>query len=206
MANVAIGGFRVYGTITGGEGVFPSPITSELASGYATGVFTGDIIIPVSDGTVAVGAAANNGLLMGVVVGCSYVTGGKRKPSPFVPASTTFSPTTVGSVNASYVSWVPLTGDVILEIDADDATTVTSIATAIAIIGENADLAAGAGGDTTTGQSTMLLDISTHATTTANFRVIGIKKTADNDVTAINAKYLVICNEGFLPPYTATGA
>jgi hypothetical protein len=214
MPNVFKGGFRPWGTLTGGEGVFPSPLRGELASAYATGVFRHDILIGVTDGTLAVAAAANNGLLLGVAIGFSYVKGdGKRYYAPTIPAATAFTPSTVGSVNASWVDYLALTPDLILEVDANDGTTNTTIAAAIGKIGKNADLVAGTG-DTTTGVSGMLLNISTFATTTANFRIIGITgyPVADygiqpgaNDLVSTRAKYLVVCNEGLLPPYTATG-
>lgn len=216
MANQTNGGFRVWGTVTGGEGAMPTTFVQEVASGYATALGIGDIIIPVSDGTVARGAASNDGLLVGVITGLSYVAGGitiGRSLSNYVPASTTFTPTTVGSANASLVQYVPLTADVILEVDADDGTTATTAATQIAMIGENADLAVGTA-DAVTGVSGFALDISTHATSAANFRIVGIRNytlqagfsTLDNDPTASRFKFLVVVNEGFWPSYTTTGA
>lgn len=206
MANVQYGGFRPWGTRSGGRGVFPSPQVGELANNYATAVFKYDILTAVSDGTLAVSAAADNGKLVGVAMGFSYVTGGKRSPQPYIPANTTFSPTTVGSPNASYVKYIPITPDLIFEVDADDGSTITTVAGAIGLIQENADLATGTG-DTGTGIGAMLLDISTHGTATANFRIIGVAPypTGQNDVTLTRAKYLVICNEGIDPYYTATG-
>lgn len=207
MANIQKGGFRAWGTLSGGEGVFPGTKVAELANNYGTAVFRGDILTAVSDGTVAVSATSDNGKLIGVAVGFSYVISGRREPMPCIPASTTFSPTTVGSPNASYVEYLPLTADLILEVDADDGSTITSIATALGVVQENADLVTGTG-DSTTGVSGMLLDISTHSTSTFNFRIIGITEyphMTNNDVTLTRAKYLVVCNEGILPPYTATG-
>lgn len=207
MANLQKGGFRPWGTYTGGQGVFPGFKLAEVASAYGTGIFRGDIVQAVSDGTVIVGAASGNGILLGVAEDFSYVSQGKRTPAAYIPASTTFSPSTVGSPNASWVRYIPLTGDLIMEVDADDGSTVTTVAAAVGLIGENCDLITGTG-DTTTGQSAMLLDISTHATTTANFRIVGITEYphfTNNDVTITRAKYLVVCNEGFLPPYTTTG-
>lgn len=214
MANFTYGGFRPWGTFSGGEGVFPRPMRGELASGFATGVFKYDILTAVSDGTLAVSAAADNGKLVGVSIGASWVrSNGKREPADFVPASTTFTPSTVGSPNASYVDYYPLTTDLIMEVDANDGTTVTTVAAAVGLIQENADLVTGTG-DTVTGVSGMLLNISTHATATFNFRIVGITNypVADigipatvNDVTSTRAKYLVVCNEGILPGYTATG-
>jgi hypothetical protein len=213
MANLTKGGFRPWGTITGGEGVFPSPMRREVANNYATSIFQGDIIIPVNDGTVAV-SANNSTTLLGVAIGFSYYISGKRWPKPYLPANTTFTPTTVGSNQASYVTFVPLTSDLILEVDADDGTTVTTLAAAVSIINENCNLSTGSGGDTTTGISSMAMSISSHTTSAAQFRVIGISgyplenwtiNQAVNDPTLTRAKYLVVCNQGFLPPYTTSG-
>ena len=204
MANFTLGGFRPWGTLSGGEGVFPVTFRRELANNYATAIAKGDLIIPVSDGTAAIAAAANNDLLLGVVIGCSRVISGRRTPVNIIPANTTFSPTTVGSVNASWVYYYHLTPELILEVDADDGTTATTIATQIALIGENADMATGTP-DATTGVSAFALDISTHATTTANFRIIDYVKSPTNDPTSSRFKFLVVCNEGFLPHFTASG-
>jgi hypothetical protein len=216
MANPLYGGFRPWGTISGGQGVFPSPMIREVANNNTLAIGRYDVLTQVSDGTVVQGAAADNGKLVGIAIGFSMwqtqpLPG--RRPALFIPAATTFTPTTVGSVQAPWVEFIPLTADVILECCADDASSVTSIATAIAVVGENADLATTATPDTTTGLSGMQLDISTHATTTANFRIYGITgyppgaggSFLNNDVTLINARYLVTCNESVWPPYTATG-
>ena len=215
MANILFGGFRPWGTFSGGQGNFPRTMRAEVANNYATGIFKGDLISAVSDGTVAVSATSDNGKLLGVVEGCSYVKGdGKRYYSDTIPANTTFSPTTVGSANASFVDYVPLTGDLILAVQGTNSSGITTVAGAIGLIGENCDLVSGTG-DTVTGVSGMLLDISTHATTTFNFRIVGIDgygvfssptlNSQYNDPTLTRATYLVVCNEGLLPPYTTTG-
>lgn len=211
MANVTQGGFEVWGTWTGGQGVIPSPRVSPVANNYGTALAVGDIIIPVNDGTVARAAAANNGLLLGVIVGLSKVVNGQRVPTNYVAANTTFTPTTVGSPNETLCEWVPLTGDVILKVQADEGITAATLAAQIALIGENCDMATGTA-DATTGRSAFALDVSTHVTTTANFRIVGIDgytteglQLVDNDPTASRFSFLVVCNEGFLPPYTATG-
>lgn len=207
MANPTLnGGFRPVAMINGTY--LPTTLIRETANNYATSLFQGDVLIPVSDGTVAIAAASNNGLLAYIATGFQYVISNKRTKKPYLPANTTFSPTTVGSKNASWVECIPIVPDLICEVDANAA--IASIATAVGMIGENCDLATGTG-DTTNGQSAMLLDVSTRATTAANFRVFGIKQYPegsflDNDVTLTRAKYLVTCNEGFWPPYTTTGA
>ncbi len=213
MANVLLGGFRPWGTLSGGQGVFPNMRIAEVANNYGTAIGRYDPLIAVSDGTVAVAAAANNGLLIGIANAFSYVISGKREYRPLIPANTTFSPTTVGSQNASLVEYFPLTADLILEVDGNAAAPTPTAAGVVGLIGENCDLASGTP-NSVTGVSLFTLDLSTHATTTANFRIIGIRggytleggiNLTDNDVTATRAKFYVTCNEGFLPPYTATG-
>lgn len=208
MANLTKGGFRPWGTFSGGQGVFPGTKTVEVASNYGTSIFRFDILTAVSDGTVAQSATADNGKLIGVALGFSYVIAGKRSPMPYLPASTTFTPSTVGSPTASYIDMLPLTGDLILEVDGNAAAPTPTPAGVIGLIGENCDLSAATAGDTTTGLGGMTLDLSTHATTTFNFRIVGVTEyphLTTNDVTLTRCKFLVVCNEGFLPPYTATG-
>lgn len=202
MANVTLGGFRPWGTFSGGQGNFPTKLRGELANNYNTAIFRYDIIKPVSDGTVAV-AAAGDTTLLGVAVGFSYVISGKREPRLYIPANTTFSPTTVGSPNASWVYYHPLTPDLILEVDVN-----TAAGTKAALIGwlmNNCDLAAGSGGSTTSGISSFVLDTSAPGSGTANFRIIDYRIDPTNDLTLVNAKVLVTVNEGVLPAYTATG-
>lgn len=208
MANITKGGFRPWGTLSGGEGVFPGTKIGEVANNYATSIFRFDILTAVSDGTLAQSATADNGKIIGVAVGFDYVITGRREPMPYLPANTTFTPTTVGSPTASYITYVPLTADVILEVDGNAAAPTPTPAGVVGLIGENCDLSAATAGDTTTGLSGMTLDLSTHATTTFNFRIIGLTEyphMTNNDVTLTRCKFLVVLNEGILPPYTATG-
>lgn len=208
MANISKGGFRPWGTLSGGEGVFPGTKTVEVASNYGTSIYRYDILTAVSDGTVAQSATADNGKLFGVAVGFSYVISGRREPMPYLPANTTFTPSTVGSPTASYIDMIPLTADLILEVDGNAAAPTPTAAGVIGLIGENCDLSTATSGDTTTGVSGMTLDLSTHATATFNFRIIGITEyphLTNNDVTLTRCKFLVVCNEGVLPPYTPTG-
>jgi hypothetical protein len=182
----------------------------EVANNYATAIGVGDPLSAVSDGTVAVAATADNGKLIGVAEGFSYVTGGKRTYSNYLPANTTFSPTTVGSNNASLVQFTPCTPDVIFAVQAT-AATFTTIANWVGVIQENCDMTVGTP-DSTTGWSTFSLDVSTHATATFNWRVIGIRgytlaglQLGTNDPSVVRFEVLVICNESVWPIGTATG-
>lgn len=217
MANPVFGGFRFWGTLSGGQGAFTSTMVREVANNIGTGIFKGDVVSQVSGGTV--GAAFQSGddagALLGVAIGFSYFPTAPlpgRRPMPYLPASTTFTPSTVGSIQAPWVTIIPFTADAIFSVCGNNA--AGSAATAIGYIGKNSDLNVGAGGDTTTGMSTHVLDTNAgHTTGTANFRIIGIDgypalgnfNPLANDITLTNTRYLVVCNEGFLPPYTATG-
>lgn len=218
MANVTENGFRVWGTVTGGEGVMPTQLVRPVANNYATQLNVGDIVIPVSDGTVAQ-AASNSTTLMGLITGCSFMqTGqlaGRRGMANFIPANTTFSPTTVGSPNESLVQYVPLTPDVILEVSLN-GTTVNTVAGRVGLIGENCNLTTNGTASTTIGKSVMVLDDSSHTTSAAQFRIIGISgytlegglditQAGMGDPTLAQCKVLVMVNQGFLPAYSTSG-
>jgi hypothetical protein len=79
--------------------------------------------------------------------------------------------------------------NVVFEIEED----ALGAALAAADVGENADVVATAG-SSTTGQSGMVLDSSDHKTATAQLRILGFVKRADNAIGA-NAKVLVLINE-----------
>lgn len=209
MANVTFGGYRAVGTLSGAP--IPTPMVREVANNYGTAIGIGDVLSAVSDGTVAVAATADNGKLIGVSTGVSWVQSGRRVMTAPVPASTTFTPTTVGSPNATLVEFVPCTPDVIFAVQADEGTTFATIATQISAIQENCDMTVGTP-DSSTGMSTFCLDISTHGTATANFRIIGIRgysleglQLGLNDPTASRFEFLVVCNESVWPTGTATG-
>jgi len=214
MANISQGGFRVWGTVTGGEGNFPTTFVQEVANNYGTAIGIGDIVIQASDGTLQRAAAGDANKFIGVVTGTSYVPGGivpGRALNNIIPANTTFTPTTVGSANASLVQYVPLTPDVILEVDGNAAAPTPTIAGVVGLIGENCDLAAGTA-DSVTGVSAYTLDLSTHNTTTKNFRIVGIKgytlqglDLLDTDPTVTRFKFLVVVNQGLWPSYTESG-
>ena len=211
MANQNSGGFRLWGTMSGGQGASPAAFVSELANNYGTAINKGDPIIPVSDGTVAI-AAVNSTNLLGVVTGCNYVINGKPTPSDFVPASTTFSPTTVGSPNASRVQWIPFTADTIWEIDGATAAQ-TTLAANLGLIGNNAPFTFNSlTASTVLGVSVACLDLASAVTTAQQFRIISIPgytleglQLVDQDFTSARFRFLVVCNQGFLPSYTTTG-
>ncbi len=208
MANVTNGGFRCVGTLSGGE--IPTPMVREVASSYGTAIGLGDVLATVSDGTVAVAATSDNGKLVGVVTGVSWVQSGRRTMQAPVPATTVFSPSTVGSPNATLVEFIPCTPDVLFEVQAT-AASFTTIATLVALIQENCDMTVGTP-DATTGYSTFSLDLTSHNTTTFNWRIINIVgysmsgiQLSMNDPASSRFSFIVACNESVYPTGTATG-
>jgi hypothetical protein len=208
MANASLnGGFKPVRMRNGTP--LPEIEIRETANNYGTALYQGDILIPVSDGTVAIAAAANDGLLAYVATGFSYVINGKRERRPYLPANTTFSPTSVGSPTAPWVECMPLHPDLVLMVDGDAAAPTPTVAGVVGLIGEDCDLVTGTG-DNTSGQSGMTLGLSTHSTTVGNFRIVGVVGYPEgqflgNDVTSSRAKFYVITNEGFFPPYRIAG-
>jgi hypothetical protein len=210
MANVVFGGFRPIRTLSGS--VLPSPIYKEVANNYGTPIRTYDVVAVTTDGTIIIGAAAANGALVGTCDGVSYINAsGVRTGGRYLPKNTTFSPTTVGSQNASIVTFTPCTPDVVFRVQADEGTTFATIATQISALMENADIA-DATATTNQDYSSQCLDISTHATTTANFRILNISgysagglKLGLNDPTVTRFEFQVVCSESAYTTGTATG-
>jgi hypothetical protein len=204
-------GFRLASNLSGG-GV-PPVLEFPVASGYASAegggtapvLSIGDPVQLAADGTVI--HAQDDGTAdtpYGVVVSVrnARVDGnGKSRPASFLPSGTTYTL----DRDTSIVSVMPF-GRMLWEIDVDENTTATTRAAYQAFVGENADFAYVAA--TVNGQERVdpRLDISTHAATTAHFRIMGISKTAENaDFSGENVKLLVQLNEGFEPQFTAAG-
>lgn len=190
MANIKQGGFVPWGTIFGGAGSLPIALHREVASGYSTALFLYDLVKQVSDGTVAQVAA--NDVPFGVANGFSYMITGKRYPKNTVPASTTFSPSTVGSASATWVDIIPAFTAVLFTAETNSSLTIATIAGAIGYLGNNSNITVGTG-DSVTGRSAMFLDESTFNTsaTNRNFRLLSIIDAGSNDPTVANYAYQV---------------
>ena len=218
MANVTVGGYQAVGTLSGGP--IPQPLVRPIANNYGTQINKGDWVQSLTDGTVSQAASTNSTGLLGVAMGFSYIQSGgqfagRRGQFDFIPASTTFSPTTVGSPQESLCSYIPATADIIWLVQAN-GTTSNTVAGRVGLIGKNCNLIINGTPSTTVGNSCMFLDDSTQATSAKQFRIIGIPgynmemglditKAGAGDPTLANFWFLVTLNQGFLPPYTTTG-
>jgi hypothetical protein len=158
----------------------------------------GDPVKLVSDGTVALAAAGDS--IYGVITGVApYYDGTTMVFNNKLPGGTTY-----GSVleRTSYVYVLPVAG-LVFEVDCDENTTATTQAAYTAFIEENCDLSLNA--DATTKQARPLLDISTHVTTTAQWRIYDLSRRIDQDFSGTRVKLLVVCNEVQQAPYVTTG-
>ena len=159
----------------------------------ASAIFQGSPVkAELTGGTIQIGSATGNGdQLVGVFAGCEYVdaTTGKLKFSNTWPGS--------GSANTNFdIKGFVYDNPAQRFIICSDGTN-TDRATAKADIFKTADMASGTSGNTTTGISSAVLDISTaEDTDTSNvFMILGIHEEVTNaDHSAAGVSYIVKIN------------
>ena len=189
-ANVAFG-FKpvgMHGSSPATQGTSQYFIASD-----ASAIFQGSPVkAELTGGTIQIGSASGNGdQLVGIFAGCEYVDAstGKLRFNNTWPGS--------GSANTNF----DIKGFVYVNpaqrfIIASDGTN-TDRATAKADIFKTADIASGASGNTTTGISSAVLDISTaEDTDTSNVvMILGIHEDVSNaDHSAAGVSYIVKIN------------
>jgi hypothetical protein len=141
---------------------------------YSSSIFKGDPVLLNANGTVNVGAAGT--ALLGVFAGCEYVDStGKPTLSNFYPAS---QPVQSGSEIRCYVYDDP---SIVYEIQAVGQLSAV-LATAMAYIGDEADITTYGAGSTSTGLSIVSLATGTMAGAASQkqFRIIGFGLAPDN--------------------------
>lgn len=185
----------------------PNHIRERIASGYSPSANPGAVTVDLqpgdplkraADGTLELAQAGE--AICGILVGTAfYWDGSVMTPNNKYPAGTTY-----GSVleRASYVHYIPVAGQ-IFEVDVDEATTATTEATYLTYIGENCDhvLVPNA----SERRAYPMLDISTHATGTAQWRIVDIARYVNTDFSGLYTKLLVTCNEVQQSPFTTVG-
>lgn len=199
-------GFRWHSQLTG-KSDRPQYLRCRLASAYdaAPGgvhvnIRPGDVVKPVSDGSVAL-AVAGDTTILGVVshVGPYYDSGlGEMVIADSIPYAQGAYSTNLDRETQVFV--IPALGNV-FQCMADDASTATTRAAYTAFIGENMDHINAA----VTGYAHPLGDISTHATTAAGWRILDLLMRPDVDYAGLYVPLLVTVNEQYLPPQTTTG-
>jgi hypothetical protein len=189
-SNVLIGGFRYWGSFFGNN-IIPMEWPVQIATGYATALGVGDPIKIAADGSAQQAAAASDSI-WGVCTGFRYLNAaGVMQLSNYYPASTTYTPDRFRTV----AMVIPATPYTIFSVDANDGTSITTLAAARAVVQQNCDHIFTNTVNAFTGLSGCQMNISGHATTALQWRIVGLNTESPGDFTQINAHYLVVCNK-----------
>ena len=168
----------------GGQVFAGSTRLMEIASGYATNIFYGDLVKRVATGTIEKDTGTTTATPCGVFLGVSFTNSstGQVQQQQFYPASQAIA-----------------TGTQIFAVVADDPDTLfqvavvsgTTVITGVGItaIGNNATLVQNAG-STTTGDSKVALLDSTGTSGTLPIRIIDVVR--DTETTADNFPEVIV--------------
>ena len=140
----------------------------EIASGYATNIFYGDLVKRVADGTIEKDTGTTTATPVGVFLGVSFTNAstGQIQQQQYYPASTSIKS---GTKIFAVVADDP---DTLFQVAVVSGTTVIT-GVGITAIGNNATLVQNAG-STTTGDSKVALLDSTATTNTLPIRIIDV--------------------------------
>ena len=155
-----------------------------IASGYATAIYQGDLVEPLTSGNIQKHGANTSDAVVGVFNGCFYTDPTTQKP--------TFKNFYPGSIAASDITaFVIDDPDAVFLIDADEAFTRADLFKNYSVTNTT--------GVTATGISKAQLDVSVSGTaTTFVIQAIDISQDPDNSDTANpNANVLVRINNHF---------
>ena len=155
-----------------------------IASGYATAIYQGDLVEPLTSGNIQKHGANTSDAVVGVFNGCFYTDPTTKKP--------TFSNHYPGSIAASDITaFIVDDPDAVFLIDADAAFTRADLFKNYSVTNTT--------GVTQTGISKAQLDVSVSGTaTTFAIQAIDISQDPDNsDTSSANANVLVRINNHF---------
>jgi hypothetical protein len=140
----------------------------EIASGYATNIFFGDLVKRISDGTIEKDTGTATATPVGVFMGVQFTNGstGQVQQQQFYPASQAIAS---GTKIFAVVADDP---DTLFQAAVVSGTTTIS-GVGITSIGNNASLVQNAG-STTTGNSAVAILDSTATTNTRPIRIIDV--------------------------------
>jgi hypothetical protein len=170
----------------------------EIASGYATGIFYGDLVTRVTGGTIEKDTGTAAATPCGVFLGCTFTNSstGQVQFQQFYPASQSIAS---GTKIFAYVADDP---DTLFQVAVVSGTTVIS-GVGIAAIGSNATLVQNAG-STTTGNSAVAILDTTATTITLPIRIIDVVR--DTETTADNFPEVIVKINATMHQYNnATG-
>lgn len=202
-SNFVTSGFRYYKPK--GVGHLIEPLPCFVADNYNTDLYVGDPVSWVSDGSVARTAAGSGTTIYGVISAILQFrnsSGQLVRNGIYVPANTRWT----ADADRTMVMVLPAASCMFV-VDADDGSSITTVAGGRSVAGENCDHAFTGTADTGLGLTSCLLDISTHNTTnTLQWRVLDVYDQPSNDLTQTRARYIVyanlLSNVGGLPSTT----
>jgi hypothetical protein len=171
----------------------------EIASGYATGIFYGDLVKRVTGGTIEKDTGTTTATPCGVFLGCTFTNSstGQVQFQQFYPASQSIAS---GTKIFAYVADDP---DTLFQVVSCSGTTVVA-AMGIAAIGTNIALIQNAG-STTTGNSAVAIDEGTETTTnTLPIRIIDVVRETATGADAF-VEFIVKINIGTHQYTNSTG-
>ena len=170
----------------------------EIASGYATNIFYGDLVKRISDGTIEKDTGTTTATPCGVFLGVSFTNAstGQIQQQQYYPASTSIKS---GTKIFAVVADDP---DTLFQVAVVSGTTVIT-GVGISAIGNNATLVQNAG-STTTGDSKVAILDSTATTNTLPIRIIDVVR--DTATAADNFPEVIVkINFGMHQYNNATG-
>ena len=152
----------------------------RIAANYGTAIYTGDMVMQVTGGTVEIHADGGTVPIVGVFMGCQYTdpSSGEQVFSAYYPAST----------NASdIIAFIVDDPNVVFEIQADDTFPIADLFGNFDIVYTNSS-------STQSGLSGAELDVTTGATTAGlPIKAIDISEDPDNsDIASANTNVLVV--------------
>jgi len=170
--------------LIGGQVFAGSTRLMEIADGYATNIFYGDLVKRVSDGTIEKDTGTTTATPCGVFLGVTFTNSstGQVQFQQFYPASQAIKS---GTKIFAYVADDP---DTLFQVAVVSGTTVIS-GVGITAIGNNATLVQNAG-STTTGDSKVAILDSTATTNTLPIRIIDVVR--DTETTANNFPEVIV--------------
>ena len=154
--------------LIGGQVFAGSTRLMQIASGYATNIFYGDLVKRISDGTIEKDTGTTTATPVGIFLGVSFTNGstGQVQQQQYYPASQAIKS---GTQIFAVVADDP---DTLFQVAVVSGTTVIS-GVGITAIGNNATLVQNAG-STTSGNSAVAILDSTATTNTLPIRIIDV--------------------------------
>lgn len=154
--------------LIGGQVFAGSTRLMQIASGYATDIFYGDLVKRISDGTIQKDTGTATATPNGIFLGVQFTNGstGQVQQQQFYPASQAIKS---GTLIFAVVADDP---DTLFQVAVVSGTTVIS-GVGITAIGNNATLVQNAG-STTSGNSAVAILDSTATTNTLPIRIIDV--------------------------------